>query len=133
MAIADQWGPSFLYVNRSPRRGRFLALRLLLPPGGERGETRVLDGHPGLIARPAVGAEARVFLPGRAPLVAQVDGGNGHASVRGPELIFGLGRTRFSTVAVRLSWRDGFGRLHRRSLRLVPGWHTVVLAQGDRR
>ncbi len=41
---------------------------------------------PASIARPAVGAEARVVVAGRAPLVAQVDGGNGHASVRRPEL-----------------------------------------------
>jgi hypothetical protein len=131
-AAASQWGQSFLFLNHSPRLGRFLALRLLLPPSGERHATRVLDGHAGAVARPAVGAAATVAVPGRPPLVAQVDGGSGHASVRGTELVFGLGRSSPTRVAVRLSWRDGFGRPHRLSLALAPGWHTILLAQGER-
>ncbi|HEX6700820.1 MAG TPA: VCBS repeat-containing protein [Gaiellaceae bacterium] len=130
LAIAGQWGPSYLYRNRAPGPRRFLGLRLLLPPGGAASATRIVRGLPGgLLARPAVGAEVRVSGPGGRPLVGQVDGGNGHASVRAPELLFGLEGLRATRVGVRIAWRDGFGVVRRTALSLRPGWHTVVLAQ----
>ncbi len=127
--VADQWGPSYLFMNQSPRRGRFLGLDLLLPPDGRTGQTRVLP-YPaaGLLARPAVGATALVHLHGRTVL-AQVDGGNGHASVRAPELLFGLGRAWTGHVPVDVQWRDASGHVHSQHFLLRPGWHTVVLAQ----
>jgi hypothetical protein len=128
LAAADQWAPSYLYLNAAPGRHRFLGLRLLLPPDGVPGETRVLRGLRALCARPATGAEARVGT-----LVDQVDGGNGHASVRAPELLFGLGHSTARRVTVRLAWRDGFGTVRRATLSLRPGWHTVLLAQGPAR
>jgi hypothetical protein len=131
LAVASQWAPSHLYLNRAPGRHRFLGLRLLLPPGGVRGALSVADGLPaGLLARPAVGSEAVVRLADGRRLVGQVDGGNGHASASAPELLFGLGDTHAARVRVSLAWRDGFGAAHRTTLSLSPGWHTVVLAQG---
>lgn len=133
LAVADQWAPSYLYLNAAPGRHRFVGLRLLLPPDGARGETRVLPGLRALRARSATGAAAIVRVPGGRTLVDQVDGGNGHASVRAPELLFGLGHVRATRVGVRLVWRDGFGTVRRATLSLRPGWHTVLLAQGPAR
>jgi hypothetical protein len=84
----------------------------------------------GRLGRPAIGAAASVVVGGRT-LVAQVDGGNGHASARAPELVFGLGASTAARLPVRLVWRDGFGVVRRASLALRPGWHTVVLGQGE--
>jgi hypothetical protein len=133
LAVADQWAPSYLYRNVAPGRHRFLGLRLLLPPNGVRGETRVLSGLRGLRARSAIGAEVVVRVPGGRTLVGQVDGGNGHASVRAPELLFGLGHSPARRVTVRLAWRDGFGTPRQATLSLGRGWHTVLLAQGRAR
>lgn len=130
LAIANQWERSYLYLNHSPRRGAFLGLDLLLPPTGVRGSTRVL-GYPvrGLVGRPAIGAEALLRRPDGRRVLAEVDGGNGHASARAPELHFGLGPGRFGRLPVALAWRDGDGFVHRQRLLLRPGWHTVLLAQ----
>src|SRR5205823_72261 len=64
-AIANQWAPSTMYVNRSPRAGAYLGLDLLVPTG--RKEARIAThvvGYPvrGLAARPAIGAQAIVEL-----------------------------------------------------------------------
>jgi enediyne biosynthesis protein E4 len=134
LAIADQWALSYLYMNHAPGPARFLGLRLLLPPAGTKAMTRILPGHPGgLMLRPAIGAEATVDLPDGRKLIGQLDDGNGHASVSAPELLFGLRGSTASRVTVRLAWRDGFGLVHRSSLSLRPGWHTIVLAQGTSR
>lgn len=133
LATADQWAPSFLYLNRAPGRHRFLGLRLLLPPTGARGATQVATGLPRVHGvRPAIGAEARLRLPNGRVLVGQVDGGNGHASVRAPELVFGLSGNRVRRIRVSLAWRDGFGVVRRAAIGLAPGWQTILLAQGPR-
>jgi enediyne biosynthesis protein E4 len=134
LAVADQWAPSYLFRNRSPGPRRFVGLRLLLPPAGGRAATHVRAGlEPGPRARPAVGAEAVVRLPDGRRLVGQVDGGNGHASVRAPELLFGLRGVETARVPVSLRWRDGFGVVRSASVSLRPGWHTILLAQGRQR
>lgn len=144
-AVANQWEPSAFYRNllqerlrrggdagnTSTRRG-FLGLKLLLPVvegDGGAGGVRVRRGPPGpdTLGRAAVGAQAVVTLPDGRRLVSQVDGGNGHSGVRSSELHFGLGENRSGPVPVELTWRGPDGRVHRRSLRLRPGWHTVVL------
>jgi len=133
LAVADQWAPSYLYLNKAPGPHRFLGLRLLLPPAGVRGGTRVLDGAPPrLLARSATGAAAVARLAGGRTLIGQVDGGNGHASVRAPELLFGLGRLAARRLRVELAWRDSFGVVRHASLSLRPGWHTILLAQERR-
>jgi hypothetical protein len=118
-AVANQWMPSYLYLNRCGIAcGRSLELRLLRPGAGG-----------GLV--PAIGAQATVRREGEAPLVRQVDGGNGHSGKRTPTLFFGLGRDR-TAVRVDLRWRDG-GRLHARTVTVAPGRHTVVLEDGGAR
>ena len=82
-----------------------------------------------LISRPAIGAEARVFLVGRAPLVQQVDGGNGHSGKRSPDLQFGLGQLSGNElVTVELRWRDAGGTPRRETIQVSPGsWYTILL------
>lgn len=129
-AIANQWEQSYLFMNRSPRTGSVLGLRLVLP-ARERTETTTVLPYParGLKGRPATGASATVLLPSGRRLVGQVDGGNGHASVRAPELMFGLGNRPPRRLAVKLAWRDASGRVRRATLRLGAGWHTVLLGR----
>jgi len=134
LAVANLWGPSTFYANECARCGAFLGLRLLLPPAQSPGPTRVVAGlaRTGLVGRPAVGAQATV-RPGRGPaLSAQVDGGSGHSGKRSPELHFGLGEYA-GPVQVSLRWRDAGGRPRAETLRLTPGWHTILLASGGSR
>jgi enediyne biosynthesis protein E4 len=128
-AIANQWNPSYLFLNHSPRHA-FLGLDLLLPPNGERGATHEV-GFParGLLARPAIGATVTLTLPGGHRLIQQVDGGNGHAGFSAPELLFGLGAHPPQTVVANVAWRDGDGVAHHASMKLHPGWHAVLLEQ----
>jgi len=128
-AVANQWEPSFFYHNDSPSAGEFLGLHLLLPiePGKP---TRSREGHPGpdLHGRPAIGASVRVHGPDGSLFVGQVDGGNGHSGKRSPDVHIGLGAVdRGTPLAVEIAWRDPEGNVHRETLHLVPGWHTVVL------
>ena len=67
-------------------------------------------------------------------MVQQVDVSNGHSGKRSPELHFGLGQLPTSaTIAVDLSWRDVNGTIHRQTLHLTPGLHTILLASPGRR
>jgi hypothetical protein len=115
-AIANQWQPSYVYINRCPAPcGASLELHLMLPIAGGR-------------TTPAIGAQATVRLPGGRLLVRQVDGGNGHSGKRSPTLFFGLGR-RDDPVRVTVRWRDLSGRVHAQETRLDPGIHTLVLGK----
>src|SRR6185369_9084694 len=130
-AVANQWGTSYFYRNESNNAGAFVGLRLRLPIGDSLSKTRVCRAGKGattIPSRPAIGAEARVFLPGRAPLVQQVDGGNGHSGKRSPDLQFGLGQLAGNDlISVELRWRDARG-VQQETIQLAPGgWYTVVL------
>jgi hypothetical protein len=133
-AVANQWGTSFFYRNESNNPGAFLGLRLRLPIGDALLQTRVCREGKGAIAlpsRPAIGAEARVVLAGRAPFVQQVDGGNGHSGKRSSDLQFGLGHLAGNElVSVELRWRDAHGGLQQETIQLSPGgWYTIVLGR----
>jgi hypothetical protein len=130
-AVANQWAPSSFHHNDGPHTGAFLGLHLMLPlhPTGAA-PLRARPGHPGSgeSGRPAIGAAATVRLPDGRRLVGQVDGGNGHSGKRSNDLHFGLGAIPSDArVAVELSWRDPAGKMHRDTLTLSPGWHTVEL------
>lgn len=133
-AVANQWETSYFYRNESNNPGAFLGLRLRLPVRVEDAsrQTRVCREGKGAAAvqsRPVIGAEARVLIPGRAPLVLQVDGGNGHSGKRSPDLHFGLGYLAANNlVTVELRWRDAQGGLQQETLQLAPGgWYTILL------
>ena len=70
-------------------------------------------------------------LPGRAPLVQQVDGGNGHSGKRSSDLQFGLGHLAGNElISVELRWRNARGELQRETIQLSPGgWYTVLLGR----
>ena len=130
-AVANQWGTSYFYHNESNNPGAFIGLRLRLPVGDGMSRTRVCSGPTVTPSRAAIGAEARVFLPGRAPLVQQVDGGNGHSGKRSSDLQFGLGHLAGNElVSVELRWRDARGVLQQETIQLSPGgWYTVLLGR----
>jgi hypothetical protein len=137
-SVASQWDTSYFFHNESQDAGDFIGLRLRLPVG-ETGASRTVvrrDGEGGLAvvaSRPAIGAQARVIVPGGRQLVAQVDGGNGHSGKRSFDLQFGLGRlSRGQPLTVELSWRDANGRPRRESIQLNPGsWYTVLLGREE--
>jgi hypothetical protein len=133
MAVANMWGPSSFYLNRCRGCGRALDLRLLLPVAGDaRQPTAVLPGRPRILGRPAVGAEVTVKRSDGAVLVAQVDGGNGFAGRRSPELHFGLGKTS-GDAHVTVRWRDAQGVPQQQALVVPAGRHSVVLRSAERR
>ena len=130
-AVANQWETSYFYRNESNNTGSFLGLRLRLPIADTLTQTLVCREANMLPTRAAIGAEARVFLPGRAPLVQQVDGGNGHSGKRSPDLEFGLGHLAGNElVSVELHWRDARGAVQRQTIQLAPGsWYAIVLGR----
>ncbi len=120
MAIADQWGPSYLLHNQAPRPGHSVELHLRLA-----GATRRLAGSPpGLRLSPARGALVRLEAGGRRQ-VAQVDGGNGHSGKRAPELHFGIGQATRGVVQAR--WRDRCGGPHAARFTVPAGTSTLLL------
>jgi hypothetical protein len=113
-AVANQWQPSYLYLNRcSANCGASLELRLRLPVAGGR-------------AIPAIGAQVSVRRADGRQLVRQVDGGNGHSGKRSSTLLFGLGDDR-RPVRVEIRWRDLRGAVRSRTATLAPGPHTLML------
>jgi len=112
---ANQWGPSYFFKNESPHAGAFLGLRLFRGKGS-----------------PAIGAVATVNLADGRRLVSQVDGGSGHSGHRSSDIHFGLGAAEKSKpVQVEIKWRNTEGKIHQRTLQLVPGWHTIQLGSED--
>jgi hypothetical protein len=130
-AVANQWGPSFLFRNTAPDPGAFLGLHLRLPVGPPAGDkTVVLRGHPRADrpSRPAIGAQVLVHLPDGRRLVSQVDGGSGHSGKRAPDVHLGLGNVEAGALLnVDVRWRGADGKMRSRTLQVTPGWHTVWL------
>jgi hypothetical protein len=129
-AVSNQWLPAAYYHNTSPDPGQFLGLHLLIPVDRAVPGVRARPGHPDATTPgwPAVGTAVTVTLPSGRRLVGQVDGGSGHNGRRSADLHFGLGRVDAqANVPVALKWRDHAGQAREATLRLVPGWHTVLL------
>jgi hypothetical protein len=130
-AIANQWGPSYFFKNESPIGHPFLGFHLLMPVASDgQAVFKARPGHPGpdTIGRPAIGARATLALPNGMTMIDQVDGGSGHAGRSSPQIHFGLGSVPHDKpFEVQLSWRDAHGRIQTNTIRVSPGWHTVVL------
>ena len=135
-AVANQWAPSFFYLNKSADQGQFLGIRLRLPLNKNSSEpTRICRGTQGLAlpGRSAVGAVVTVRLPDGRRLIAQVDGGNGHSGKSSHDVHFGLGSISPALkLPVEIHWRDSSGRIQRQNIQLAPGWNTVILGQPER-
>lgn len=133
MVVSNMWGPATYYHNESPRSGAFLGLHLLLPIGDPDSNTTIVrEGVPtgDMRGRAAVGAKVSVTLPNGRVLTRQVDGGNGHSGKRSSDLHFGLGEVA-GPVQVRIDWRDRFGHVQHKALRVNPGWYTVLLGSNS--
>jgi enediyne biosynthesis protein E4 len=137
--MATQWGQSYLFVNKSVGVGNYLDLRLLLPPdapGSDYTGPTGLVSAPGargdaLRGDPAIGAEATITLPNGEQQSAQVDGGNGMAGVRSPELHFGLGSlSNGAHIRVELRWRNRSGEIEEHTFQMRPGRWSIMLG-GD--
>jgi hypothetical protein len=129
LAIAGQWGASYFYRNSSPATGQALELRLLRPVGAA-GPLTVRAGADGDALRgvPEIGARVTITLPDGRRYTAQVDGGNGHASVRSPVLHFGLGDVADQArIRVVVDWRSTDGTQRSQNFEVSPGRWSVLL------
>ena len=134
MIVSNMWGPASYYHNESARSGAFLGLHLLLPiDDSDSNITMVREGPPtgDMKGRSAVGAVVSVTLPSGRVLTRQVDGGNGHSGKRSPDLHFGLGEVSGRPVQVKIDWRDRFGRVQHKVVRVNAGWYTVLLGSNS--
>jgi hypothetical protein len=131
MVVSNMWGPATYYHNESPRSGAFLGLHLLLPIG-DTNTTIVREGLPTgeIKGRAAVGARVTVTLPNGRLLTREVDGGNGHSGKRSSDLHFGLGEVA-GPVEIKIDWRDRFGHVQHKVLRVNAGWYTVLLGSSS--
>ncbi|CCE23294.1 MULTISPECIES: CRTAC1 family protein [Methylotuvimicrobium] len=130
--VANQWERSYFFRNECPDCGDFIGLHLRI--AGDSAHTRIIEGHPDhdISAYPAIGAQATVYLPNGKKIVAQVDGGNGHSGQRSPDLHFGLGKLSGNApLEIELRWRGQAGSMHRKTLNLEQGWHTVILGEAE--
>lgn len=118
VAMANQWSPSSLYVNRSASPGRSLTLRLERPVAGRGSEA----------GSPVIGARVRVTLPNGRRLTAETDGGNGHSGKRSAGIHVGLGPVApDAALDVEISWRRRGGGVGRQNLTLRPGRYRLRL------
>jgi hypothetical protein len=134
MVVANMWGPSTYYHNECEKCGSFLGLHLRLPTDRTATTATIVQpGHPtrNPSGRPAIGATVVVTTADGRSLTRQVDGGNGHAGKRSPDLHFGLG-AQSAAVKVDIKWRDNYGNLRQETHQLNPGWHTLTLASDNR-
>lgn len=114
-AVARQWGPPAFYRNTTGRTGKFLGLRLDRPAQGGNGTS------------PAYGAQVKISTADGHVQIGQLDGGGGHSGKRSFDVFFGLGSSGDVPVKAELSWRDNAGAIHRQTLQLAAGWHTITL------
>lgn len=115
-ALARQWEPSVLFVNKYGQEHKSLVLDLRL---------RNVDNS----TRSAIGAVATVTLADGRTLSAISDSSNGHSGRRSPEVHFGLGENT-AVLPVTVTWRTS-GGLHTRVFHLPPGRHRMILDDVD--
>jgi hypothetical protein len=125
---ANQWEDSVYVHNECVDCGAFIGLHLLRQktPGAP---TTVTPGHPEAVRLPhAIGATVLATTPDGRRFAAQVDGGNGHAGRRSPDVHIGLGDIpRDTVVDVEIRWRTLAGEVRSTKLQVQPGWRTVLL------
>jgi hypothetical protein len=120
MVQANQWEPSYLYVNESATAGSFLGLRVIRGSGAIGS---IADGTPRGLAVDVIGASVDVVASPATHLTAEVDGGSGHSGKRARGLVFGLGQDA-QLLEITVRWRDGLG-VHEYRTNASAGWHTI--------
>jgi hypothetical protein len=120
-AVARQWGPPAFYANTASDLGNHLDLELYRPSTNAAGAGKGTEN----IGSPAYGATAQIVTPNSSQ-ISQLDGGGGHGGFRSFDVHFGIGSYK-GPVTVHLQWRDANGGLHRQTLTLAPGTHTLML------
>ncbi|MFC4146086.1 CRTAC1 family protein [Micromonospora mangrovi] len=115
-AVARQWGAPEYWRNDRKAAQDFLGLRLCRPAIGTPGA-----------GTPAYGAKVKITMADGRTRIAQLDGGGGHSGKRSFDVFFGLGEAGSKPVSAELSWRDTDGGVHRQTLSLASGWHTLML------
>jgi hypothetical protein len=138
-AVANQWAPSAVYVNRAPTRNFSLSLSLWLlvdQKPGQQSSVHFGGAAPNARARAAIGASVEI---GRRPFddpvarandhrarIAYVDGGSGHSGACSTEVHFGLGTEKMK-FPIEIRWRDAFGQPHTKSFDLAAGRYAIYL------
>lgn len=117
VAVSGLTTPATLYRNHGVT-APFVGLRPRLPTG-PCGATNG-GAATGGMTRPAIGAEARLRLPGGGTLARQL-----YPASSAPELLLGLGEADAGPIT--LSWRDECGVPRTTALSLDPGWHDLLL------
>lgn len=130
MVVANQWEPSYFFLNKAPGPGAFLGLhlRLAVDSGLETSDVNAGSPTAGRATMPAYGAQATLRLANNKKIVGQVDGGSGHTGRRAPEIHFGLGDVPpDEQFDVNVKWRGTDGIVREELFHLKHGWHTIVL------
>lgn len=131
-SAANQWEPAVYFENQCQSCGSFLGLQLryALAPNAE---TRIEAGRPSHRnpSQAAIGAQARLTLPGGRQYVGLVDGGSGHSGRRSQDIHFGLGAVDPNQpLQVDVAYRGPDGKPRHEKLSVKPGWNTVYLGWG---
>jgi hypothetical protein len=132
MAVSNLFAPSTFYENQCTDCGGFVGLHIVRPVSPSGRNVVVRDGHPklGEGLRPAIGTAVRLVRQDGRVLISQVDGGGGHTGRRSPDVLLGLGASRGESE-VTLRYRLVGSGVETRTLKLQPGWHTVILGTSD--
>lgn len=125
LVVANQWEDSQVLLNRAPRPGRSVWLRLELVPGA--GPLRIEPGSRAL-GSPAIGARVTITLPDGTQLTQQVDGGSGHSGKSAPVIHVGLGATAAGAdLPLAIAYRDRTGAVQHVTATVRPGSWTLAL------
>ncbi|XVX20231.1 CRTAC1 family protein [Actinomycetota bacterium] len=124
--VAKQWAASTLLINTCRScDGSLTVIPVIKNTQGSSKPVNLVGRATPANTSPAIGASV-TLADGR---TQQVDGGNGHASVRAPELHFGS-KNNAAPINARVTWRDRNGKTHTWSTQLKPGVNTLVLGNG---
>jgi len=111
--VARQYASPIFHRNTSSAAlaNGFLGIvpRFALDANGKSGlvESTGIQANP-RASRPAFGVISRLYLSDGRVLQQQVDGGNGHSGKRSPDLLFGLGNLKGTSITrIEFEWRSG--------------------------
>lgn len=129
LVYANQWEDSLYLHNECSKCGAFIGFHFVRDRQLSDQPAKVIPGLPAnLRLPPAVGAAVTVTTSAGKKFVAQMDGGNGHGGHRSSDVHVGLGQLPADEqLQVEIAWRTFKGEPRRTTLKLKPGWNTIVL------